>query len=56
MQKLMIWLGMLIGSIIGGYLPTLWGASFLSAWSLVLSSLGAIIGIIIGYKMTADEY
>ncbi len=52
----MIWLGMFIGSIIGGLIPSLWGAGILSVWSLVLSGVGAIIGIIIGYKMTDDSY
>ncbi len=54
MQKLMIWIGMVLGSIVGGYIPVLWGDSFLSLTALILSGVGAIVGIILAYKLTAD--
>jgi uncharacterized membrane protein YeaQ/YmgE (transglycosylase-associated protein family) len=39
-----------VGSIIGGYIPKLWGAGFLSISSLFFSAIGGILGIIIVYK------
>ncbi len=45
-----IWFWMFIGSTAGGFLPDLWGGSFLSFQSVVLSALGALLGIWIGYR------
>ncbi|MEI8338076.1 MAG: hypothetical protein WCF92_02940 [bacterium] len=42
---------MTIGSIVGGYVPALWGGSTFSMSSIVLSSIGAIVGIIVGFKI-----
>lgn len=39
-----------VGSVIGGAIPTLWGAGFLSFSSLFFSGVGAILGIIIVAK------
>lgn len=39
-----------IGSIIGSYIPRLWGAGFLSFSSLFFGAVGGILGIIIVYK------
>jgi uncharacterized membrane protein YeaQ/YmgE (transglycosylase-associated protein family) len=39
-----------IGSTIGGYIPTLWGAGFLSITSLLLSTFGGILAIVIVFK------
>ena len=47
-------LGMIVGSIIGGYLPVLFGASFLSMWSLFGSAVGGLLGIWIVYKIYSD--
>lgn len=52
-SKFLIFLGMTIGSIIGGYLPTLFGVDAISYTSVITSSIGAIIGIIIGYKLSS---
>lgn len=48
----LIWLGLFIGSTIGGYIPSLWGASFLSFSSVILSAVGGVIGIWLGYKLS----
>jgi hypothetical protein len=48
----MIMLGMVVGSIAGGYLPALFGFDGFMA-SLLGSSFGGIIGIWIGYKSSA---
>lgn len=51
-QKSAVITGMIIGSIIGGYVPMLWGASFLSYWGIVTSTIGGVLGIYIGYKLS----
>lgn len=51
-MKQMIWIGMIAGSTIGGFIPSLWGASVLSFSSILLSALGAMAGIYVAYKMT----
>lgn len=49
-SKSIVMLGMIVGSIIGGYFPVLFGASFLSLWSLFGSAIGGLLGIWITYK------
>ena len=53
-QKAQFTWAALIGSIIGGYIPSLWGADFLSLSGLVMSTVGGIIGIAIFYKLTTN--
>lgn len=53
-SKFLILLGMTIGSIIGGSLPVLFGVDAISYTSIITSSIGAIIGIIVGYKLSSD--
>lgn len=49
-----IWIGMFLGSTIGGFIPELWGASFLSLSSVLLTAVGGFIGLWIGYQMTQN--
>lgn len=51
-MKQMIWMGMLIGSVIGGFVPSLWGAGMLSFSSILLSGVGAMAGIYVAFKLT----
>ncbi|MEK7567780.1 MAG: hypothetical protein AAB513_02565 [Patescibacteria group bacterium] len=51
-SKKMVWIGMIIGSTVGGYMPTLWGDSFLSFTSVILSAIGGILGIWLGFKIS----
>ena len=51
-RKLAIFLGMMIGSIIGSYIPALWGADLFSVSSILLSGLGALAGVWLGYKFS----
>lgn len=51
-MKQMVWLGMFIGSIVGGFIPNLWGAGALSFSSILFSALGAAAGIYFGYKIS----
>ena len=51
-DKLLITIGAGVGSTIGGFVPTLWGAGLLSGWSVVLTAVGGFIGIYLAYKYT----
>jgi len=47
-----IWLGLLIGSIVGGYIPILWGGSLFSIASILCGTVGGLFGISAGYKIS----
>ena len=47
-----IWLGVLIGSTIGGLIPDLWEFGLFSYSSVLLSSVGGFTGLWLGYKMS----
>jgi hypothetical protein len=51
MDKKIILLGMLFGSVIGGFIPTYFGANMLSIWSILGSAVGAALGIWLTFKM-----
>ena len=50
-RKKMIMLGMIVGSVAGGYLPVLFGQDGPMV-SLLGSFIGGIVGIWIGYKFS----
>ncbi len=50
-QKTLIFWGMTIGSIIGGYVPALFGVSLFSFTSILTSGVGAAVGVWVGYKL-----
>jgi hypothetical protein len=50
--KPLIWFGMIVGSTVGGAIPLLWGASFISFSSIILTAVGGIIGIYLGFRLT----
>ncbi len=49
--KTLIYIFLTIGSIAGGWIPTLWGAGALSMQSLLGGLISAILGIWAGYKL-----
>jgi uncharacterized membrane protein YeaQ/YmgE (transglycosylase-associated protein family) len=49
-MKARIWIGVLIGSTIGGFIPELWGTDMFSYSSVLLSGVGAFIGLWIAYR------
>lgn len=51
-SKSVIWIGMTIGSFIGGIIPNLWGASMFSMSSVFLTALGGIAGIWLGFRLS----
>lgn len=48
-----IWIGMTIGSLIGGAIPGLWDAGIFSISSVLLSAIGGGIGIWAGYRLSS---
>jgi uncharacterized membrane protein YeaQ/YmgE (transglycosylase-associated protein family) len=50
--KIIIYLFSFIGSIIGGYVPQIWGAGLFSISSLIFSTIGAVAGFFIGLRFT----
>ncbi len=48
--KSFIWLGLMVFSTIGGFLPFLWGGGMFS--SIIFSTIGGIFGIWLGYKIS----
>lgn len=50
-RKKLIMIGMIAGSIVGGYLPALFGLDEFMV-SLLGSFIGGIIGVWIGYKFS----
>jgi uncharacterized membrane protein YeaQ/YmgE (transglycosylase-associated protein family) len=49
--KTLVRLGILIGSTVGGYVPTFFGAELLSFSALFGSLIGGIVGVWIAYKV-----
>lgn len=50
--KTLIFIGMFVGSIIGGYVPVYFGVDVFSFTSILASAVGALIGIYIGFKLS----
>lgn len=55
-MKLMIFLGIIVGSTIGGWLGAalLDHGNWLGGWSILLSTVGALAGIWVGYKVAQN--
>ncbi len=43
--------GIIFGSIIGGYVPVLWGGSDFSVTGILFGLFGGIAGALVGYKI-----
>jgi hypothetical protein len=41
----------LVGSFVGSYVPTLWGASSLGVVSLLFGAAGGIAGVVVGARI-----
>jgi hypothetical protein len=52
MDRRLIWLGLFVGSTIGGLIPGLWGAGVFSFSSIILSAVGGILGIWFGFRIS----
>ncbi len=52
MYKLLITIGAAIGGIVGAYIPSLFGdTDIFSPWSILGSTVGALVGIWLGYLL-----
>lgn len=50
-SKSLVWIGMAIGSTVGGFIPYLWGANLLSFSSIFTTAIGGFLGIWLGVKL-----
>jgi hypothetical protein len=46
-----LWFAIFVGSAVGGFIPQMWGDGILSYWSVLLSGIGAIVGMWIAFKI-----
>lgn len=53
-RKTAIWIGVFVGSTVGGFVPSLWGAGMLSYSGLIASSIGSLVGIWVAWKVTEE--
>lgn len=51
-SKTLIMIGMVAGSMLGGWIPSLWGDSGISMASVVTGAIGGFLGIWAGYKIS----
>lgn len=52
LMKLMIWIGITIGGIVGGGIGSLLDhGNMLGAWSIILGAVGSLAGIWLGIKL-----
>jgi len=52
--KSIVMLGATIGSILGSFLPALWGGSLLSYTSILTGTIGGFVGMIVAYKLSSN--
>ena len=50
--KSLIWIGVFIGSTAGSFVPTLWGDYAFSFSSIIMSTVGGLLGIWGGFKLS----
>jgi uncharacterized membrane protein YeaQ/YmgE (transglycosylase-associated protein family) len=50
-MKKLIYLGITVGGLIGGYIPVLFGQDGFSVASLVGGTIGSFVGLWAGYKL-----
>ena len=53
MDRRVIWLCVVFGSIAGGLVPEAWGGSALGGMSLLFSVLGGVAGLWFGVRLTS---
>jgi outer membrane lipoprotein SlyB len=52
MDKRVLWLCLLAGSTVGGFVPEAWGASAFGVSSLLLSAAGAVAGVWVAARIS----
>lgn len=51
-RKTLIWIGVAVGSTVGSLIPALWGGDMFSLSSVILSTVGGIAGIWLGFRLS----
>jgi uncharacterized membrane protein YeaQ/YmgE (transglycosylase-associated protein family) len=51
-SKTSIWIGVFLGSTVGGMIPELWGNGMFSFSSVIGSAVGALVGIWAAVKLS----
>jgi len=46
-----IWAGLFLGSLIGGFIPALWGDGSFSLSGIIFSAVGGAIGVWLGFRV-----
>ena len=54
MSRSVTWMGMLVGSTLGGLIPELWGADLFSFSSVLFTALGGIAGIWLAFTISRN--
>ena len=47
-----VWIAIFIGSTIGGLVPALWGGDMMSYSGVLLSGVGAFVGLWVAYRVS----
>jgi uncharacterized protein YcfJ len=56
-MKLMIWIGITIGAIVGGFLGALFDhGNWFGGWSIMVSGIGSFVGLWLGYKVGKNYF
>ena len=53
-SKTLIWIGVAIGGIVGGYVPVFFGADSFSMSAVIGSGVGSLIGIWVGFRLSQN--
>jgi hypothetical protein len=54
MNKMIMYIFITVGGLIGAYIPSLFGADGFSVWSIVGSTIGGFVGIWFAYKISKN--
>lgn len=52
MNKTVLYIFITIGGMVGGYIPTLFGADGFSPWAIITSTIGSIVGIFVAKRIS----
>ena len=52
MTKTFVWLGLIVGSTVGGFVPMLWQGDLFSLAGIGFSVLGGLIGTFVGFQIS----
>ncbi|MFA6601944.1 MAG: hypothetical protein WCT02_03770 [Candidatus Paceibacterota bacterium] len=51
-RKTLTWIGVFVGGTVGGYVPVLFGAEMFSFAAIIGNTVGGILGIWAGFKLS----